>query len=132
MNVGSLKAISGLIAVVVAVLAVAGLTAFTLTQLGSGNKDSIVAVTTSAFGIISAVVGAYLGIKITADTSDKANTEAKHAAVAQHEASVLSETLSAVTSKVEEVAPGQAAEIKDAAKEAEETARTSSVRRWKL
>lgn len=129
----SLKSIGGLIAVVTAITAVTALTIVTLTQLGS-NKDSIVAVTSSAFGIISAVVGAYLGIKITADTSakstEKAGQETKmaeqQAQVAEQQAQVANSTLQAVTSKIDEVVPpAQAAQVKAAGFEAGEAAAQS-------
>jgi hypothetical protein len=81
-----IKSVGGLIAVVVGITAVTALTIVTLTKLGEENKDSMVAVTSSAFGIISAVVGAYLGIKITADTNKKASDEAKSAGAAENEA----------------------------------------------
>lgn len=86
-DASGLKSIGGLIAVVTGVVAVTSLAIVSLTQLGN-SKDSIVAVTSSAFGIISAVVGAYLGIKVTADSSTKATQEAKNAAVAEHVAEV--------------------------------------------
>jgi hypothetical protein len=122
-KLGRLRAIGGLIAVAIGVLAVTSLAVFTLTRLDTENQESMVAITSSAFGIISALVGAYLGIKITADTNSRANEQARQAAVAEHEAGVLSETLSAVSNKVEEVAPEQATEIKAAAEEAAEAAR---------
>lgn len=123
-----------MIAVVVAVIAVSGLAVFTITQLDTENQDSMIALASSAFGIISAVVGAYLGIKITADTHATATAQAKDAAIAEHEAGVLSQKLSAVTNKVDEVIPDQAAEIKDAAKEAEEIARAKRLppRHWEI
>lgn len=125
----SIKAIGGLIAVVAAIVAVGALTVVTLTQLGSTNKDSMIAVTSSAFGIISAVVGAYLGIKITADTSEKASEQAKSAAVAQHEAEVkekkistVNETLKKLVSEDKVSAEG-ATELTEASIAVEEEAR---------
>lgn len=124
MSFANVKTIGGLIAVVVAIVAVASLTLFTLAQLDTKHQDSMVAVTSSAFGIISAIVGAYLGIKITADTNARATDRAGEAAIAQHEAGVLSEKLAAVTDKVDEVVPDdKAAEIKYAGEEAEKEAR---------
>lgn len=118
-----LRAIGGLIAVVVGVLAVTCLAVFTLTRLDTENQESMVAITSSAFGIISALIGAYLGIKITADTSGRANDQARQAAVAEYEADVLSEKLAAVNQKVEDIVPNQAPEIKEAADAAGEEAR---------
>lgn len=97
-----IKSVGGLIAVVTGITAVTALTIVTLTQLGSANKDSIVAVTSSAFGIISAVVGAYLGIKISSETTAKASNEAKAAAVSQHVAQVASNELAAVEGQVKD------------------------------
>jgi hypothetical protein len=127
MEKSKLQAIGGLIAVAIGVTAVTALAIITITRFGSDDKDSIVAVTSSAFGIISAVVGAYLGIKITADTSDKATAEARNAAVAQHEANVAQQKLSAVQSKAEDMLPeSQASAIKEAGAEAEEAARATT------
>jgi len=84
----NLKSIVGLIAVVAGIAAVTALTVVTVTVLG--EDDSQVALTSSAFGVISAVVSAYLGIKITAESSARATAETKEeiekAAVAEREA----------------------------------------------
>ncbi|HEV7769924.1 MAG TPA: hypothetical protein VGO66_04590 [Solirubrobacterales bacterium] len=122
-DLSSIKAIAGLIAVVTGVGAVAGLAAFTLTQLGDAEESSTVAISSSAFGVISAVIGAYLGIKVSTDQSSNATAEARHAAVAQHEANVANQKLQAVTDKVKEVAPTQAEAIKEAVFQAGEEAR---------
>lgn len=128
-DAGSVKSIGGLIAVVTGITAVTALAIVTLTQLGDA-RDSIVAVTSSAFGIISAVVGAYLGIKITAETSAKAGEEAKHAAVAQHEANVKEQKIAAVNEAVDKlvsedkVSDEQAKAIEEASVGAEAAART--------
>jgi hypothetical protein len=95
-DAASIKSIGGLIAVVAGITAVTALAIVTLTELGSKNTDSIVAVTSSAFGIISAVVGAYLGIKISAETTEKASNEAKDAAVSKHVADDAKSKLDAV------------------------------------
>lgn len=69
----SLRTITGLVAVVVAIVAVAALTVVAINLLGGkSHKESTVAITTSAFGIVSAVVSAYLGIKASANASNKA------------------------------------------------------------
>ncbi len=128
-----IKSVGGLIAVVVGITAVTALTIVTLTQLGIGHKDSMVAVTSSAFGIISAVVGAYLGIKISSDNTINADeeakkaalAEAKKAAIAQHRAHVTSSELEATRRKADTIVkPEEAAEIKEARiKAGEEAAR---------
>lgn len=78
-SLDSIRTVGGLIAVVAALIAVTALTIYTLSQLDSSKENTVVGVTSSAFGIISAVVGAYLGIKITADSSRDAKkmTEAQ-------------------------------------------------------
>lgn len=129
-DAGSIRAIGGLIAVVCGTVLVASLAAFTITRLGSKEADSAVAVASSAFGVISAVVGAYLGIKITADTSAKAGEEAKHAAIVKHEAEAAQQKSAGMSEKLEELAAeeklpvGVADEVKEAGAEAEVAART--------
>jgi len=124
-NTNKLKAIGGLIAVGIGVAAVTGLAIITITRLKTDETESIVAVTSSAFGIISAVVGAYLGIKITADTTARAGENVKKAAVAEHEAFIAQEQVSAMEESAEKRAPEEALAIKTAAVEArEEAART--------
>ena len=61
------RAWTGLIAVVAAVVAVAGLAIGCAIVLG--NDESTIAITTAAFGVISTMVTAYLGIKATANTA---------------------------------------------------------------
>lgn len=91
----NLKSIVGLIAVLAGVVAVTALTIITVTSLS--DEKSAIAVTSSAFGVISAVVTAYLGIKISAETSNKANDEVKgateQAAAAKAEAEQLREAI---------------------------------------
>jgi hypothetical protein len=131
MSIEKVKAIGGLIAVCCGIVAVTGLAVFTIILLGSGNKESVVAVSSSALGIVSAMVGAYLGIKITADTSAKASEEAKHAAVASHEREAAQQKTSGMEEKLDELAakgtfsPQVAEAIKEAGSEAEEAARTT-------
>lgn len=123
-NVEKVKAIGGLIAVCVGIVGVTSLAAFTIIFLGSGNKESIVPVASSA------MVGAYLGIKITADTTAKASEEAKHAAVASHERDAAQQRSSGMEEKLNQLAaegtfsPQVAETIKEAGTEAEEAART--------
>ena len=66
----SLRTVTGLVAVVVGIVAVGALTIITVELLGvgaDGNDEATVAITTSAFGIVSTVITAYLGIKATAN-----------------------------------------------------------------
>jgi hypothetical protein len=113
-----IKEVGGLIAVVSGVAAVAILAIVTLTQL-SGEKSSIVAVSSSAFGVISAVVGAYLGIKASGDQNVSATADAKDAAVAQHVADVAASERDAATDVAKAfVTPDQANAIQAAKDEA--------------
>ncbi len=62
---GRIGSRDGLIAVTVGIVSVSTLAVVTLVLLRNGNDAaSTVSVATSAFGVISALVGAYLGIKI--------------------------------------------------------------------
>lgn len=119
-DANSIKTIGGLLAVLGGITAVTALAIVTLAKLGSGNKESMVAVTSSAFGIISAVVGAYLGIKITADSASKTNQEAKNAAVAEHEANLAKHQVSAIEETVKDKDPKLAEEAITAGQEARE------------
>jgi hypothetical protein len=68
-----LRSITGLIALFVTILAVVVLAGIAAILLGGGvNSDATVAIVTAAFGIISTVATAYLGIKATANTSIEA------------------------------------------------------------
>lgn len=76
-NVESTRAITGLVAVVAGIVAVSAIAVVTATLLNSSDDSkSAVAITTSALGIISTFVTAYLGIKATANTSDQATKAA--------------------------------------------------------
>lgn len=85
----SIKAVGGLLAVAFAVLAVTTIAITTEFLLKSGaNGQTLVPVATAAFGVISTVAGAYFGVKVGADTAQKATeqatagaTQATHAAV---------------------------------------------------
>jgi len=57
-NTENLRTVTGLIAVVTGIGAVVALAIVTVSFLGGSNKESIVAVTSSAFGIVSATVTA--------------------------------------------------------------------------
>jgi hypothetical protein len=119
-DANSIKTIGGLLAVLASITAVTALTIVTLTKLGSGNRESMIAVTSSAFGIISAVVGAYLGIKITAESATKTNEEAKNAAVAEHEVKVAQRQVSAIVDTVKGKDPELARKAKTAGQDARE------------
>jgi hypothetical protein len=130
----SIKAIGGLIVVVVGIGSVALLAVITLTRFDNAENDSAIAIASSAFGVISAVVGAYLGIKITAETTqkvhEKASEETEKAAIAEHEAGVKEKKISAVNETMEKlvsedkVSKEQANAITEASVTAEEEART--------
>jgi len=114
----SIKSIGGLIAVVVGIIAVTSLAIVTLTRLD--NKTSAVAVTSSAFGIISAVVGAYLGIKISSDNTANSGEEATKAVVSQRETERAERKVTAITEKLEQIDPEIAKEAKIAAYHADQ------------
>lgn len=104
----SIKAMGGLIAVVAGIGAVALLAIVTLTRFDSTKESEAIALASSAFGVISAVVGAYLGIKVTADHS----TEVKNAALAEQETEGVEQELQKMKDKVKEVVdPEQAVEV---------------------
>jgi hypothetical protein len=65
----SIRSIGGLVAVVAGLIAITGLAVVTMAFV-SGHKgmaNTLIPLTTAAFGVISAIVGAYLGIKIGTD-----------------------------------------------------------------
>ncbi len=72
-----IRAIGGLIAVVVGVLSITAIAAIVILHISSGSKTEMVAVATSAFGVVSTVVGAYLGVKIGADQATQAQSRAE-------------------------------------------------------
>lgn len=61
------RAWTGLISVIAAILGVVGLAIGAAVVLG--DDESTIAITTAAFGVISTMVTAYLGIKATANTA---------------------------------------------------------------
>lgn len=83
----SIQSIGGLVAVVIGVTSVTLLAIVTMAFIGSDHDaNTLVPLSTAAFGVISAVVGAYLGIKIGTDQSkglaeDASQAHAKLAAV---------------------------------------------------
>jgi len=134
------RAITGLIAVVVGMATVAGVAVVAVILLGGGKEESVVAITTSALGIISASITAYLGIKATANTSKEASAavseKSGEAAVAQHEAATAQREAAVKKSKVDrlnkeiderekkgQIEPEIADELRDASVQAEEEAR---------
>lgn len=135
-----MRAITGLIAVVLGMAAVVGVAVVAVILLGGDKEDSVVAITTSALGIISASVTAYLGIKATANTSKEATAavseKSGEAAVAQHEAAAAQHEAAVKESKVDRlnqeidqrektglIEPKIADELREASVEAEEEAR---------
>jgi hypothetical protein len=119
-DANGIRAVGGLIAVVTGITAVTALSIVTLTRLGGAtNKDSIVAVSTSAFGIISAVTGAYLGIKISADQSRSSKEAAGEGAGAKRDAQQAQLHADALSESVERnLAPEQVKRVKAEAFEA--------------
>ena len=61
------RAWTGLLAVIAAIVGVVGLAVAAAIVLG--DDESTTAITTAAFGVISTMVTAYLGIKATANTA---------------------------------------------------------------
>ena len=69
-SAASIQSIGGLVAVVVGVLAITALAISTMAFIDSGkDANTMIPLATAAFGVISAIVGAYLGIKIGTDQS---------------------------------------------------------------
>lgn len=83
----SIQSIGGLVAVVIGVLAVTILAISTMAFIDSDkDANTVIPLSTAAFGVISAIVGAYLGIKIGTDQTktlaqDASQAHAKLAAV---------------------------------------------------
>jgi hypothetical protein len=70
MKIESIRTIGGLVAVVAGIVAVAGLAIGTMAFIdSSADSKSLIPLATSAFGVISAMVGAFVGIKIGTDQS---------------------------------------------------------------
>ena len=78
----AIKSIGGLVAVAMGVGAVAAVTIVVITTVTSLDSASTVAIATSAFGVVSTVVGAFMGIKIGTDQTGKAVDEVKASAAA--------------------------------------------------
>ncbi len=114
-----IREVGGLIAVVTGVTAVAALAVVTLTQLGN-KSSSIVAVSSSAFGVISAVTGAYLGIKISSDSNTKSEAAVGEAAVKANELKISKQEKAAMQEAAEEKGPEVAEAVKTAGQQARE------------
>lgn len=66
----SIRSVGGLVVVVIGVMAVTALAITTMAPIRSGkDANSMIPLATAAIGVISAVVGSYLGIKIGTDQS---------------------------------------------------------------
>ncbi len=65
----SIKEVGALVAVIVGVTSVTALAVVTMALVTKENANIIIPLSTAAFGVISAVVGAYLGVKIGTDQS---------------------------------------------------------------
>jgi len=129
----NVRAVTGLLVVFIGILAVVALAVVAVLRLGGEEKDSIVAVTTSALGIISAVVSSYLGIKATANmaakTASASAESAGEAAIAQNEARVKKSKVDGLNEEIEKqekagtMEPEVAEQLRDASVKAEEEAR---------
>jgi hypothetical protein len=76
----SVKAVGGLIAVVLAILAITGIAVVTeLLIKASGGTGGFAAVAASAFGVIATVAGAYFGVKVGSDQAKASAQEASRA-----------------------------------------------------
>ena len=82
-GIDALRAVAGLIAVLAAVGSIVALFVLTISLKSGFTADNAIAFATSAFGVISAITGAYLGIKIT---SDQAAGTQQAAGIAQAQA----------------------------------------------
>lgn len=109
------RALGGLLAVVSGILAVVIVGVVTLALLGNADTSSTVAVATSAFGVISTVVGAYLGVKIGAEQTQAATRTAE---AAVNEATKTAGRAADAAREAKDAAGGAAKE----AREAKETA----------
>jgi uncharacterized membrane protein YkgB len=76
----SIKMVGGLIAVIVGVGAITALAIVTMALIDSGESaNTIIPLSTAAFGVISAIVSAYLGIKIGTDQTKELAKEVTQA-----------------------------------------------------
>jgi hypothetical protein len=76
----SIRSVGGLVAVAIGVVAVTGLAITTMAFVESGHDaNTLIPLSTAAFGVISAIVGAYLGIKIGTDQTKSLAQDATQA-----------------------------------------------------
>lgn len=109
----NIKTIGGLVAVAIGVLAITTLAIATMAFIDSGkDATTLVPLSTAAFGVISTLVGAYLGIKIGTDQS---KSLAQDASQAHANASQAQAKLAAIQGYVD---PARAHEAQEAAEKA--------------
>lgn len=130
--------LAALIVTVVAVVILAGVAAIVLG--GDDNSESTVAIVTAAFGIISTVATAYLGIKATANSSVEAaaasagGSESGEVAVARYEEGIKKSKVDRLNEEIDtreqkgEISTGLAKQLRDASVQAEEEARRTRPR----
>lgn len=131
----NVRTITNMFVVFAGVAAVVLLAVVAVVLLGSDNKEAIVAITTSALGIISAVVSAYFGIRATANTAQKAAAvgaeKAGQTAVAQYEVRVKKRKVDDLNNEIDElekaetITPEAAEKLREASINAEKEARLS-------
>lgn len=117
-TIEKLRAVAGLAAVGGGIAAVIVIGLVTVAQL-EGRSSEIVAIATAAFGVISALVGAYLGIRVTAEQSSQARQSAE----------IAHAKLGVASAAVGELEPEQGKRVKremeDAGEEAVKTVRST-------
>ncbi len=129
-SIEALRAITNLAAVLAGIVAVAVLTVITIELLnGEEKSEAAIAITTAAFGIISTVITAYLGIKATANAAGKTEEASKDAAVARYEEGIKEEKVNRFNDEINKLVgenelTGEAAEkLRNASIDAEKQAR---------
>lgn len=137
------RAGTGLTALIVTIAAVVILAVVMGILLGGGeNSDSLVAIVTAAFGIISTVATAYLGIRATANSSVEAaaasargSEGSDEAVIARYEGQVKKSKVDRLNKEIDvrekagQIDPGVAKKLRDASVEAEESARQTHSRK---
>jgi hypothetical protein len=118
-GVQAIRWIGGLVAVCIGIGVVAVISLAAIATFGGTNDQSTVAVATSAFGIVSAMVGAYLGIKVTSEQAAEAKVQAEGKAA---EAESLADSIPA------KAKPDARRQARDAGDKARTEARKSSGR----
>lgn len=133
-SIESLRALTNLLAVLAGIIAVAGLTVVAIELLNSEEKsEAAIAITTAAFGIISTVITAYLGIKATANAAGRAegetSEEAEAAVLARYEEKIKKKKVDRINEELDkgekegEIRPEVAERLRKASVAAEEEAR---------